>query len=121
MPSILVVDDVPEILKMLGAALESAGFEVTTALNAPSAIELCAVRHFDAVLCDVNMPEVTGCEVARWIARHSPATRMVMMSGSETSLRRVPLPAKMFTDRQAVPPARIAGSLRAEKTALGGS
>jgi len=90
MPSILVVDDVPEILKMLGAALESAGFEVTTPLDAPTAIDLCAARHFDAVLCDVNMPEVTGCEVARWMARHRPAVRMVMMSGSETPCEACP-------------------------------
>jgi CheY-like chemotaxis protein len=84
MPSILIVDDVPEILKMLSAALENVGFEVTTAPDASSALQLCAARQFDAVLCDVRMPGVTGCEVARWMARNRPASQMVLMSGSET-------------------------------------
>ncbi len=75
---------------MLGAALESAGFEVTTALDAKSALQLCSARHFDTVLCDVNMPKVTGCELARWMARHRPAVRMVLMSGSEVSCHECP-------------------------------
>jgi len=90
MPTILIVDDAPAILELLRAVFRGAGYEVLTAHDAESAIRLACESHFDVVLSDVNMPRMTGCDLARWVAEHSPATRMALMSGCEAACAECP-------------------------------
>ena len=82
MRTILVVDDVPEILQLLARVFSGAGYEVTKAPDAESALR-CLTERFDVVLSDMNMPGMTGCELAQWLAAHWPATQTVLMSAYE--------------------------------------
>ena len=82
MRTILIVDDVPEILQLLRRTFSGAGYEVTTAPDGKLAIE-CLTKPFDVVLADMNMPGMAGCELAKWVAAHWPATQTVLMSGHE--------------------------------------
>jgi DNA-binding NtrC family response regulator len=82
MRTILIVDDMPEILQFLRRTFSGASYEVTTAPDGESAIT-CLTKPFDVVLADMNMPGMTGCELAKWVAEHWPATRTVLMSGHE--------------------------------------
>lgn len=62
---ILVVDDEPQIRRVLRAALTAAGYEVSDARSGDAA--LAALRHsaFDVVLLDMNMPGLDGLETCK--------------------------------------------------------
>lgn len=62
---ILVVDDEPQVLRGLGAALTAAGYEVATAATAAGALEAAALLPPDAVVLDLVLPDGTGVEVCR--------------------------------------------------------
>src|SRR5438034_5314860 len=64
-PKILVVDDIPENVRLLEAVLSSRGYEVASATNGRSALELVASERPDLVLLDVVMPDLDGYEVCR--------------------------------------------------------
>lgn len=62
---ILVVDDIASNVKLLEDRLNAEYFEVVTAHDGPSALELCARSQCDLVLLDVMMPGMDGFEVCR--------------------------------------------------------
>ena len=61
---ILVVDDTPANLRLLEAKLTAEYFEVVTATDGPSALELAASNAPDLILLDIMMPGIDGFEVA---------------------------------------------------------
>jgi len=63
--TVLVVDDEPRILRFVRAELEAAGFEVLTASDGSSALELVESHSPDLVVLDVIMPGMDGFEVLR--------------------------------------------------------
>ena len=69
---ILVVDDEPEILRVLREALEGCGHVVETASSGTEGIERFRRCPFDAVLSDVGMADVSGWEVARAVRQEGP-------------------------------------------------
>jgi len=73
---ILVVDDTPQNVKLLGDLLRSRGYEVTTAASGEQALESIASQPPDLVLLDIMMPGISGYEVCRKI-RENPATALL--------------------------------------------
>jgi DNA-binding response OmpR family regulator len=59
-PKILVVDDVPENVRLLEAVLVPRGYEVVTASNGLAALELVEAEEPDLILLDVMMPGLDG-------------------------------------------------------------
>ena len=78
---ILCVDDEENPLVLRKLVLQKAGYEVITARSAKEALEISRSRGVDLVLTDHLMPGTTGAELARQIKLHSPATRVVLLSG----------------------------------------
>jgi CheY-like chemotaxis protein len=62
--SVLVVDDVTDVTEMIALFLKHAGYEVTTANSAGSALELASDRCFDLIISDIGMPEMNGYQLA---------------------------------------------------------
>jgi len=62
---ILVVDDVPQNVRLLEAVLAPRGYDVVSATDGESALKLVESSHPDLVLLDVMMPEPDGYEVCR--------------------------------------------------------
>lgn len=62
---ILVVDDDPDILLMLGARLKASGYEVRTVLNGEAALKAIEAEPPDLVLLDIMMPGMEGNLLAR--------------------------------------------------------
>ena len=62
---ILVVDDEPQVLRGLLAALTAAGYQAEGAATAAAAVDAAALRPPDAVVLDLLLPDGTGTEVAR--------------------------------------------------------
>src|SRR6185295_15694467 len=73
---ILVVDDTPQNVKLLGDLLRAKGYEVTTAASGELALESIAKQPPDLVLLDIMMPGISGYEVCRKI-RENPATALL--------------------------------------------
>ncbi len=73
---ILVVDDTPRNVKLLGDLLAAKGYAVVTAASGAEALEQVASAQPDLVLLDVVMPGMSGYEVCRRI-REGPAGRIV--------------------------------------------
>jgi CheY-like chemotaxis protein len=62
-PKILVVDDVPENVRLLEAVLVSRGYEVVTANDGRAALERVQTAEPDLILLDVMMPGLDGYAV----------------------------------------------------------
>jgi signal transduction histidine kinase/CheY-like chemotaxis protein len=60
---VLAVDDEPDALDLVAAALEPAGHKVTRAASGEKALELARQQPFDLVICDLVMPELDGFAV----------------------------------------------------------
>lgn len=96
--TILVVDDVPQNVKLLQAVLEPRGYEVVTASSGEEALE--RVAGVDLVLLDIVMPGLDGYEVCRRL-RTDPATSflpvvMVTASGEQEKRRAIEAGADDF-------------------------
>jgi two-component system alkaline phosphatase synthesis response regulator PhoP len=63
--TILVVDDEPQLVKVLRGYLEQGGFRVVTAGDGPMALTQYKHEKPDLVLLDLNLPGMDGIEVAR--------------------------------------------------------
>jgi class 3 adenylate cyclase len=74
--TILVVDDTPANIKLLGDLLASKGYQVATAVNGEEALAKVAANKPDLVLLDVMMPGLSGYDVCRRI-RSDPATALL--------------------------------------------
>ncbi|ARN22429.1 PAS domain-containing hybrid sensor histidine kinase/response regulator [Piscinibacter gummiphilus] len=84
---VLVVDDESEIGSMVRDMLESGGHEVATAESGAVALALLDHARFDAVLCDLRMPDMDGRALWREIARRHPhlARRVLFTTGDTLS------------------------------------
>jgi two-component system, sensor histidine kinase and response regulator len=65
--SILIVDDNPQNLQVLGKLLQDMNYEIEFAINGIAALDWLNSKQFDLVLLDINMPEMDGFEVCRRI------------------------------------------------------
>ena len=72
--SVLVADDDPEILTLLGLRLKQRGYEVFEAIDGEKALEEARERVPDLVILDVMMPQKNGWEVAREL-KHDEKTK----------------------------------------------
>jgi two-component system chemotaxis response regulator CheY len=70
MRTILVVDDSPTMRRMIMASLRELNVEFAQAGSGLEAIERLAVAPVDLVVLDLNMPDVHGLEVLRFVRSH---------------------------------------------------
>lgn len=86
---VLVVDDVPEVRRLLRTALRfRGGFEVVgEASDGAGAVELARALQPDVVVLDLGLPDLAGREVLSQIREYSPASKVVVFSGAEVEAR----------------------------------
>ena len=63
--NILVVDDDPGVLDLLGAFLVTRGYSATTCRSGIEALSLLDTETFDLVISDIEMAEINGFELLR--------------------------------------------------------
>ena len=66
-PSILIVDDEPQIRRVIKAALSKQGYVVADARSGEAALDMIRDERFDMVILDRNMPGIGGLETCRTI------------------------------------------------------
>jgi DNA-binding response OmpR family regulator len=79
MATILIIEDEPELVKVLRSYLEQAGFNVLTSGRGDSGLALWEQKKPDLVLLDLNLPGMDGLDVARAIRRTS-STPLIMLT-----------------------------------------
>jgi len=81
-PRILVVDDEPDIRRLVCEILEDEGYQVAAAENAGAARELKKSQAPDLILLDIWMPDTDGITLLKeWVAEEVMLCPVVMMSG----------------------------------------
>ena len=80
--TVLVVEDQAALRRLMTVTLERAGYRVESAANGEEALDLVrAGRQFDVMVTDLVMPGMNGRQVADEVARLSPRTRVLFVSG----------------------------------------
>jgi DNA-binding response OmpR family regulator len=77
--TILVVDDEPEIVRLVRDYLEHSGFAVVTAGDGPSALRAARMQRPDLVILDLGLPGIDGLDVTRAL-RHDGSVPIVMLT-----------------------------------------
>src|SRR6266536_4820372 len=82
---ILVVDDVPENVRLLEAVLVPRGYDVVSAIDGRVALELAESAKPDLVLLDVMMPKLDGFAVCRLLREREQTAMLpvIMLTASE--------------------------------------
>lgn len=91
MAKILVVDDEPDALELVGFNLKQAGFEVTTADDGAEALKKARETVPDLILLDLMLPEVDGLEVCKLLKRDAATASIpvIMLTAKATEIDRV--------------------------------
>ncbi len=78
--TILVVDDEPQIVRVVRSYLEQAGFRVVTAYNGKDALFTARHEHPDLVVLDLQLPGMDGWEFARRVRAEQPGVGIIMLT-----------------------------------------
>jgi two-component system phosphate regulon response regulator PhoB len=79
MERVLIVDDDPDIVRLVSYNLSHAGYEVQTASTGRQALELVQKQPPDLIVLDLMLPDVDGMEVCRSIRQHDPSRRIPIL------------------------------------------
>lgn len=78
---ILIVDDDPLVLELLGISINSFGFEHVAANNGREALEILEQQAFTIVITDMMMPELDGMQLLEHISDKYPQTAVIVVTG----------------------------------------
>ncbi len=67
-PRVLLVEDYPNLARLLALALESQGYQVRVACDCASALALAGTEPFDIVISDLRLPDGNGHDLMRDLA-----------------------------------------------------
>jgi len=81
MDPVLIVDDDPSFLSIVTAFMGKAGWRFEIAVSGQQAIARLATNSFAAVILDLNLPDISGLDVLRAIARPPNAPPVLFISG----------------------------------------
>ena len=83
---VLVVEDEPDLVDALTVGLRREGYAVDAAGDGASALDRIAYTPYDAVLLDLNLPDIDGLDVCRAIRLDPEATTRVIMLTARDSI-----------------------------------
>jgi DNA-binding NtrC family response regulator len=114
-----VVEDRASLRKMLQHALAGEGYEVSVAVDVPSALAALASRPFDFVLTDLNLPGGSGLDVVASSRRVHPSAPVVVLTAFgtvDTAVEAMQLGAADFLEK----PVEVPDLLELVGTLVGG-
>ena len=106
MAKILVVDDEPDIVRVVVKIMEARGHSVVTAKDGPSAVEMAKAEVPDVIILDLNLPQMDWFEVCKMIktgetTNHIP---VVMMTAAYTTVEDAEKGTDLGADEYVVKP-----------------
>lgn len=81
---ILIVDDDPDVHRLLIAALEAPDRQIESAYDGLAGLRCVEAAPYDLVMTDVNMPGIDGMELLQRIRGVRPSTRVLVMTVANT-------------------------------------
>jgi DNA-binding NtrC family response regulator len=98
-PELIVIDDDPAAIELVGSALEPRPILVVGFTNPVLGLEHCAQDRPELVLLDLNMPELNGLEVLEQITRVAPHTDVILTTAdysTDTAVRAIHMGASDY-------------------------
>ncbi|MBK8498498.1 MAG: sigma-54-dependent Fis family transcriptional regulator [Flavobacteriales bacterium] len=77
---LLIIDDEPQLRRMLSRLFEGEGFAVTSAENGAQAMQRLKAQRFHVVLCDVKLPDANGVELTNAIKSLQPDAEVIVFT-----------------------------------------
>lgn len=121
MPTVLAIDDEPNILEVVTAYLRQAGYQVHCAVDGPSGLRAARAVKPDVIVLDVMLPGMDGLELLAQLRRESAAYVIMLSARSEETDKIIGLSVgaddyltKPFSPRELV--ARVKAALRRMQT-----
>jgi DNA-binding response OmpR family regulator len=79
MPTLLIIEDEPELVRVLKSYLVQASFNVLTCSRGDTGLAAWEEKHPDLVILDLNLPGMDGLDVARHIRQHETQRTPILM------------------------------------------
>src|ERR1700730_10337000 len=116
-PSVLVVDDEPDLCELLSIPLQRMDLNPRTANNVAAAQRMLKTEPYDLCLTDMQLPDGDGLELVEWIQQYSPNVPVAVITAHgnmETAVRALKLGAFDFVSK----PLDLAGLRKLVSTAI---
>jgi DNA-binding NtrC family response regulator len=81
---VLLVDDEMDFLSIMSERMKNRGMNVSTAASAKEAIQMAGAESFDAIILDLQMPEMDGLEALRVLKARKPELQVILLTGHAT-------------------------------------
>src|SRR5207249_3217400 len=82
---VMIVDDEPDIRKVVRMTLQKAGYDVVEAEDGQKAIEVINTGEnrlmLDVIICDIRMPKINGVEAIAYFRKEYPRVPVVVLTG----------------------------------------
>jgi two-component system response regulator PilR (NtrC family) len=101
-PSVLIVDDEPDLLELVSLTLSRMSLETHTAADVAGARKLLKAQHFDLCLTDLRLPDGDGLELVEWIEANKPQVPVAVITAHgnvESAVRALKLGAFDFVSK----------------------
>ena len=69
---VLIVDDDPNVRRVLARTFENAGYAVGLAIHGEMAVTQLETERYDVMICDIQMPKMTGEELCHHLTNEGP-------------------------------------------------
>ena len=89
-PTVLIVDDEPDLVELVTLTLERMNLATATAGDLATARRLLGERHFDLCLADMRLPDGDGLDLVAWIQQQQPQLPVAVITAHgnvETAVR----------------------------------
>jgi two-component system, NtrC family, response regulator PilR len=101
-PSVLIVDDEPDLCELLSITLQRMDLSPRTADTVAAAQRLLKTDPFDLCLTDMQLPDGDGLELVEWMQQHTPSVPVAVITAHgnmETAVRALKLGAFDFVSK----------------------
>lgn len=82
---VLIVDDEPDIRKVVRMTLEKGGYECQEAEDGQKAIDIINMGDnrimLDVIICDIRMPKINGVEAISYFQKEYPRVPLIVLTG----------------------------------------
>jgi two-component system OmpR family response regulator len=89
MKHVLVIEDNPDIAKLVSLHLQDIGAAVQTAHNGNDGYQIAHDKHFDLVVLDLMLPGIDGIEICKRLRAKADYTPILMLTAKSTELDRI--------------------------------
>ncbi len=81
MRQVLLIDDEPDLVELIGQRLRQLGYEVTGKTSGADALDELDQHPYELVITDINMPGIGGKDIIVRLSNEHPDTVIVAMTG----------------------------------------